>query len=97
MLRYINLILIGALLSGCSEMQVIGTAAVRELRADGMNVEAISYNYHQKLAAREQASRVMLAKADIRGMATDGRKVGSAANMLKTAKATRAKGLWEKH
>lgn len=93
--RPIILILIIALLSGCSEMQVIGNAAIRELRAEGMSVETISYNYHQKLAAREQTG-IMMARADVRGMATDGRMVGSA-KAMRTAKVARVKGLWEKH
>jgi outer membrane murein-binding lipoprotein Lpp len=96
MLRYITFILTITLLSGCSELQIIGKAAVRELRADGMNVEAISYNYHQKLAAREQAAGVMVAKAEGRMMASDGNMVGSE-KKLRLAKANKVKGLWEKH
>lgn len=96
MSRPIILILIIILLSGCSEMRVIGNAAIRELRAEGMSVETISYNYHQKLAAREQATGIMMARADLRGMATDGRRVGSA-KAMKSTKVGRVKGLWEKH
>ena len=95
MLRYILIILSISILSGCSEMKVIGGAAMRELRAEGMNVEQISYNYHAKLEARERAGGVMMAKAENPRISNDGRVVGED-KRLKFAKAKRVKGLWEK-
>lgn len=96
MLRSISFILTIALLSGCSEMQVIGNAAMRELRADAISVESISYNYNRKLAAREGVTGVMMAKAETGVQDTDGRTAGSE-KKLKTAKVKKVKGLWEKH
>jgi hypothetical protein len=43
MLRYLLIILTLYLLTGCSELKVFGNAAVRELRADGINVERTTY------------------------------------------------------
>ena len=94
MLRSILLILSITLLTGCSELKVIGSAAMRELSAEGMNVEQISYNYHAKLEAREKAGVVMMAKADISRVTMDGRIINGD-NKLRIAKAKRVKGLWE--
>lgn len=96
MSRYLLIILSLSMLSGCSELQVIGGAAMRELRAEGMNVEQISYSYHAKLEAREKAGVVMVAKGDTGRAATDGRMAGED-KRLKIAKAKRVKGLWEKN
>lgn len=94
MTRLFALILTVAALTGCSEMKIIGNAAMRELRADGYNIEQISYNYHQKLAAKGAETGVMLAKADTRKIYTDGMVVGSE-KKLRLAKAKKVKGLWE--
>lgn len=96
MSRSIMFIVSILLLTGCSELKVISSAAMRELKSDGMNVEQISYNYSQKLAAREKAGIVMMAKADIRGIASNGILLGEE-KKLKIAKAKRVKGLWEKN
>lgn len=96
MSRYLLIILSISMLSGCSELQVIGGAAMRELRAEGMNVEQISYSYHAKLEARERAGGVMVAKADTGRITTDGRMAGED-KRLKIAKSKRVKGLWEKN
>jgi hypothetical protein len=95
MLRNILTILSILLLTGCSELKVIGSAAVRELRADGMNVEQISYNYHAKLEAREVSGGVMMAKADTGRIATN-RSMAGEEKRLKIAKAKRVRGLWER-
>jgi putative VirB-like lipoprotein len=95
MRRYILIILSMTILTGCSEMQVIGNSAMRELRSDGMSVERISYNYHQKLAAREKSGDVMMAKAEST-VIRDGRLVVEEKKM-RVAKAKRVKGLWEKN
>ena len=92
MSRYLLFILSITLLSGCSEMKIIGNAALRELRAEGMNVEQISYNYHAKLAAMEKAGYVMMAKADTGQAATGGKVYGEG----KKIRAKKVKGLWEK-
>lgn len=95
MLRYILIILSISILTGCSELKVIGNAAVRELRADGMNVEQISYNYHAKLEAKERSGAVMMAKADEGRVATSG-KIAGEGKRVKIAKAKRVRGLWER-
>lgn len=94
MLRHILIILSITILAGCSELKVIGSSAIRELKAEGMSVEQISYSYHQKLAAREK-SGVMMAKADVGRVATDGKVVGGE-KKARIAKSKRVKGLWEK-
>jgi len=94
MTRLFALILTAAALTGCSEMKVIGSAAMRELRADGFNVEQISYNYHQKLAAKGASSGVLMAKAGTQRIATDGRLVGSE-KKLRLTKTKKVWGLWE--
>jgi hypothetical protein len=43
MLRYLLWGIFMLLLTACSEMQVIGKAAMRELRADGMSTERLAY------------------------------------------------------
>jgi hypothetical protein len=95
MLRHILIILSITILAGCSELQVIGNSAIRELKADGMSVEQISYNYHQKLADREKATGVIMAKAENRIVIKDGKIVGDE-KRVRIAKAKRFKGLWEK-
>jgi len=95
MLRYILIILSISILTGCSELKVISNAAMRELRADGMNVEQISYNYNQKLAAREKSGELMLAKAEVNRLAMNGKVVGGE-KKIRLAKVKRVKGLWEK-
>lgn len=95
MTRLFALIMTVAALTGCSEMKVISGAAMRELRADGFNVEQISYNYHQKLAAKGANSTVLMAKADTQKIATDGRIVGTE-KKLRLTKTKKVRGLWER-
>ena len=95
MLRYILIILSITILAGCSELQVIGNSAIRELKAEGMSVERISYNYHQKLASRDSSADVMMAKAGNRTVVKNGKIVGDE-KKIRTAKVKRVKGLWEK-
>ncbi|NVN98638.1 MAG: hypothetical protein HXX17_04870 [Geobacteraceae bacterium] len=96
MLKYMLIILSITILSGCSELKVIGGAAMRELRAEGMNVEKISYNYQARLESREKAGLVTMAKADVPRFTTYGRMVGED-KKIKLAKNKRVKGLWEKN
>lgn len=96
MLRYILIIVSISFLAGCSEMKVIGNAAMREFKAEGMNVEQISYKYYAKLEAKEKAGVVLMAKADSGSISTNGRMVGEE-KKLKIAKAKRVRGLWEKN
>lgn len=97
MSRHILIMLAITILAGCSELQVIGNSAIRELKSEGMSVEQISYNYHQKLAAeRERSGDVMMAKAEKRQVITDGKIVGDE-KKVRIAKAKRVKGLWEKN
>jgi len=94
--RYILIILSITILAGCSELQVIGDSAMRELKSDGMSVERISYNYHQKLASeRERSGDVLMAKAEKRIVIKDG-KIVEDEKKVRMAKAKRVKGLWEK-
>ena len=96
MLRYILIILSITILAGCSELRVIGNSAIRELQADGMSVERISYNYHQKLASeRERSGDVMMARAEKRIVIKDG-KIVDEEKKVRIAKAKRVRGLWEK-
>jgi hypothetical protein len=94
MTRICALIITAALLTGCSEMKVISSAAMRELRADGFNVEQISYNYHQKLAAKGNTTGIMMAKAETQRIGTDGKIVGSE-KKLRLTKTKKIRGLWE--
>jgi len=48
LLRHLLAIATLFLLTACSEMRVIGNAALRELRADGMNAEQLSYRTHNQ-------------------------------------------------
>jgi hypothetical protein len=96
MLRYILIIFSITILAGCSELQVIGNSAIRELKADGMNVEQISYNYQQKLAAREKSAGVMTAKVETGTYAKIAKNVGDG-KKVRIAKAKKFKGLWETH
>jgi hypothetical protein len=95
MSRYILIILSITILAGCSELQVIGNSAIRELKADGMNVDQITYNYHQKLAASEKSGDVMMAKAETGTYAKVAKNAGDG-KRVRVAKAKRVKGLWEK-
>jgi len=48
LLRYLLVISMLFLITACSEMKVIGDAAMRELKADGINVERTSYHVSKK-------------------------------------------------
>jgi hypothetical protein len=95
MTRLFALILTATVLTGCSELKVISGAAMRELRADGYNVEQISYNYHQKLAAQGAKTGVMMAKANAARITTDGYTVGTEKKLRLMPKAKKVRGLWE--
>ena len=99
MLRYLVVIAALSTLTACGELKVIGNAAMREIRADGINVEQTSYRYQQKLAALESArgGGVMMAKAEI---VVDGNRIvptGGEVKKNRVAKAKKVKGLWETH
>ena len=98
MLRYLVVIAALSMLTACSELKVIGSAAMREIRADGINVEQTSYRYQQKLAALESArGGVMMAKAEI---VVDGNRIiptGGEVKKNRVAKVKKVKGLWETH
>lgn len=51
------------ILSGCSELQIIGRAAVNELRADAINVEWARYNEDEELA--QLKNKTMVAQAEL--------------------------------
>lgn len=95
MLKYIALILSVSILTGCSEFKLISSAAMREISAEGMNVEQISYNYNQKLVAREKSGGAMMAKAEGNRVARDGNAAGGEKRIM-LAKVKRVRGLWEK-
>lgn len=97
MLRYLLIISALTTLTACSEMNVIGNAAMRELKSDGINVELTSYRYHQKLAALESArGGVMMAKAEIIVDGSSIRPTYVEVKKTRVAKAAKkVKGLWE--
>ena len=47
MLRYLLCGCVILLFTACSEMKVIGNAALREFKADGINVERVAYQSHK--------------------------------------------------
>ena len=55
------------LLSGCSELQVIGRAAVKEVQAEAINVEWARYNQDEELAALK--NKTLVAQAELRSFA----------------------------
>lgn len=73
-------------LTGCSELQVIGRAAVKELQVDAINVEWAAYHQQEELA--KQQNKTLVAKT-----------VGNPTSALEQKKAQqvkRQKGLWER-
>jgi len=48
LLRHLSAITALFLFTACSEMRVIGNAALRELQAEGMTAEQISYRSHNQ-------------------------------------------------
>ena len=79
------IIMISFCLAGCSEMRIIGNAAVRELRAESV---AVNWN----IAA---PGAMVVAEPDL--LATAKVKSFSSFRRTQTAKKTPVKGLWEKH
>lgn len=75
------ILLLSFCLTGCSEMRVIGSAALRELRAD-----AVAVNWSKtEPAAREVAK----SEAKVKSF--------SAFRKTQLANKTQTRGLWEKH
>ena len=75
-------------LSGCSEMKVIGNAAMRELRAD-----AVSVNWDRTVAVKKTPTaqaQALLQTASAKD------KTFSAFRKNPTSTKTQMKGLWEK-
>jgi len=98
MLRYLLIIPAMLTLTACSEMKVIGNAAMRELRSDGINVEQVSFRYHQKLAALEsRGERVVMAKREILVDKNGIVPVEEPVKKTRVAKTKKVKGLWETH
>lgn len=96
MLRYLIVISTLLILTACSELKVIGNAAMRELRADGINVEQTSFRYHQKLAALEKrGGGVLMAKREIIVDRDGVVQVEELVNKTRVTKAKKVKGLWE--
>lgn len=75
------IVLLSFCLTGCSEMQVIGSAALRELRAD-----AVAVNWSRTVPAA-----IEVAKPEARV------KSFSAFRRTQLANKAQTKGLWEKH
>ena len=94
MLRLMATLIGLTLLTGCSELKIIGSAAVRELKAEGINVEAVSFRYHQKLAEAGKVEGVMVAAAEAGRLPAD-RPAEAGPAKAKVAKQKRVKGLWE--
>jgi len=74
-------------LSGCSEMNVIGNAAMRELRADGVSV-----NWNKTVADKET---LMAQNQALMRTASAKEKTFSSFRKNPTSKTTQVKGLWE--
>ena len=72
-------------LSGCAELQVIGTAAFKEFKSEAINVEMASYQPRSVEPAMEPQKEIYMAKADLNPfkMPTTGQL------------AARQNGLWE--
>lgn len=84
------------ILSGCSELQVIGGAAMRELRSESMSVEQISNRYYAKLENKEQYG-IMVARSDSKRLMTVANFSDDEEKQAKIIKIKkRARGLWEK-
>ncbi len=97
MKRIIFSIMAILVLSGCSELRIIGQAAVRELKAEAINVEWSAYNQQQELAELQLKKNTMLAKADT---TSKGRKAvipSYGQRWAQTAQLQQGKGLWERH
>jgi hypothetical protein len=75
------IVLLSFCLTGCSEMRVIGSAAMRELRAD-----AVAVNWTKTVTA---AMDVAKPEAKVKSF--------SAFRKTQLANKTQTKGLWEKH
>lgn len=75
------IVLLSFCLTGCSEMRVIGNAAMRELRAD-----AVAVNWSKTVPA---AMEVAKSEVKVRSF--------SAFRRTQLANKTQTKGLWEKH
>lgn len=73
-------------LTGCSELQVIGRAAVNELQTEAINVEWAAYQKQKKLAKLHTEAAV--AKSDIKQPQSWGQNEARLENQQK--------GLWEK-
>ncbi len=86
MFRAFTLIIAILVLSGCSELQIIGRAALDEQTRDGViNTEWAMYTQRNMEPPKQMAYRTMLAKADIN------------VNAARTAEQmTPKKGLWER-
>lgn len=85
MLRIIIAGLFIATLTGCSELQIIGRAAVKELQAEAINVEWLAYQQREEAAASKTIQPTIVAKAEPKALA--GR------NQAK--RGSNRKGLWE--
>lgn len=77
------LVLVMGCLTGCSELRIIGAAAVHELRAEAINVEFASSKEPVLMEEKAPEKPVMVAKAE------------PAPARMETSRTTR-KGAWER-
>ncbi|KAF0219501.1 MAG: hypothetical protein FD174_1961 [Geobacteraceae bacterium] len=73
-------------LTGCSELQIIGRAAVKELQVEAINVEWTAYQQQEELAT--QQNKTIVAKAVVNP--------SSASEQKKVQQDKQQKGLWER-
>jgi hypothetical protein len=85
MKRFLLMIIATALLSGCAELRVIGSAAMTELNAEAINVEVAAYQ--PKVTPQAPAApKKIVAKADLNPFLRQ---------PVKLAAATPQRGQWE--
>lgn len=86
MFRLLTLFIAMLVLNGCSELQVIGRAALNEQAPGAINTEWAMYTQRNMIPPSQQNRRIMLAKAEI----------NMAAARVAALKAPQ-KGLWERN
>jgi len=86
MFRSITLIIAILVLSGCSELQVIGRAAVKDQAPGAINTEWAMYTQRNMVPPSQMKRRTMLANAEVNVNA-----------MKMAAQKASQKGLWERH
>lgn len=82
------------LLTGCSELRLIGNAALRELKADGINVVQLAQDYHHNLEVRGKPGGELRVKIDGNRVVLVAEKQ-QVFKKFKQTKTKKVRGLWE--